>query len=215
MHFDEKMYLRHALLLIGLLLTGFASAEADKRSKIERESSSVKTYHANHSQGHQIDVKVHNDGERVLIHVSFLVPVLPQQAWAVLTDFNNLSDFMPGIQSSKVSNKMGNTMHVSQRGVTQFGLFSYSIDTVEEVNLTPFSKIHHRMISGNMQKMEETTMLVQEGDLTRITHSADIVPGFWILRFVGQSFIENEARQRFIQTRKEIIRRNSLESSPN
>jgi carbon monoxide dehydrogenase subunit G len=211
----KKMYTRHALLLIGLFLTGFASAETDKRSKIERGSSSVKTDHANHSQGHQIDVKVHNNGERVLIHVSFLVPVLPQQAWAVLTDFNNLSDFMPGIQSSKVSNKMGNTMHVSQRGGTQFGLFSYSIDTVGEVNLTPFSKIHHRMISGNMQKMEETTMLVQEGDLTRITHSADIIPGFWILRFAGQSFIENEARQRFIQTRNEIIRRSSLESSPN
>lgn len=209
------MNIRPVLLLIGLLLTGFASAEVEKRSMTDRGSSSVQTNQANDRQDHEIEIKVHNNGERVLIYVSFLVPVMPQQAWAVLTDFNNLSDFTTSIQSSRVSNKIGNTMHVSQRGVTQFGLLTYSIDTVGEVNLTPFSKIHERMISGNMQKMDETTMLIQEGDSTRITYYADIVPGLWILRFVGQFFIENEARKRFIQTRNEIIRRYSRESSPN
>lgn len=211
----KKMNIRPVLLLIGLLLTGFASAEVEKRSMTDRGSSSVQTNQANDRQDHEIEIKVHNNGERVLIYVSFLVPVMPQQAWAVLTDFNNLSDFTTSIQSSRVSNKMGNTMHVSQRGVTQFGLLTYSIDTVGEVNLTPFSKIHERMISGNMQKMDETTVLIQEGDSTRITYYADIVPGLWILRFVGQFFIENEARKRFIQTRNEIIRRYSRESSPN
>jgi carbon monoxide dehydrogenase subunit G len=211
----KKMNIRPLLLLIGLLLTGFASAEVEKRSMTDRGSSSVQTNQANDRQDHEIEIKVHNNGERVLIYVSFLVPVMPQQAWAVLTDFNNLSDFTTSIQSSRVSNKIGNTMHVSQRGVTQFGLLTYSIDTVGEVNLTPFSKIHERMISGNMQKMDETTMLIQEGDSTRITYYADIVPGLWILRFVGQFFIENEARKRFIQTRNEIIRRYSRESSPN
>ncbi|MBP0132863.1 MAG: hypothetical protein ITD31_05710 [Nitrosospira sp.] len=209
------MNIRPVLILIGLLLTGFASAEVEKRSMTDRGSSSVQTNQANDRQDHEIEIKVHNNGERVLIYVSFLVPVMPQQAWAVLTDFNNLSDFTTSIQSSRVSNKMGNTMHVSQRGVTQFGLLTYSIDTVGEVNLTPFSKIHERMISGNMQKMDETTVLIQEGDSTRITYYADIVPGLWILRFVGQFFIENEARKRFIQTRNEIIRRYSRESSPN
>ena len=211
----KKMNIRPVLLLIGLLLTGFASAEVEKRSMTDRGSSSVQTNQANDRQDHEIEIKVHNNGERVLIYVSFVVPVMPQQAWAVLTDFNNLSDFTTSIQSSRVSNKIGNTMHVSQRGVTQFGLLTYSIDTVGEVNLTPFSKIHERMISGNMQKMDETTMLIQEGDSTRITYYADIVPGLWILRFVGQFFIENEARKRFIQTRNEIIRRYSRESSPN
>ena len=211
----KKMNIRPVLLLIGLLLTGFASAEVEKRSRIDRGSSSAQTDQANDRQDKEIEIKVHNNGERVLIYVSFLVPVMPQQAWAVLTDFNNLSDFTTSIQSSRVSNKMGNTMHVSQRGVTQFGLLTYSIDTVGEVNLTPFSKIHERMISGNMQKMDETTVLIQEGDSTRITYYADIVPGLWILRFVGQFFIENEARKRFIQTRNEIIRRYSRESSPN
>ena len=211
----KTMNIRPVLILIGLLLTGFASAEVEKRSRIDRGSNSVQTDQANDRQDQEIEIKVHNNGERVLIYVSFLVPVMPQQAWAVLTDFNNLSDFTTSIQSSKVSNKMGNTMHVSQRGVTQFGLLTYSIDTVGEVNLTPFSKIHERMISGNMQKMDETTVLIQEGDSTRITYYADIVPGLWILRFVGQFFIENEARKRFIQTRNEIIRRNSRESSPN
>lgn len=110
------MNIRPVLILIGLLLTGFASAEVEKRSRIDRGSSSTQTDQANDRQDQEIEIKVHNNGERVLIYVSFLVPVMPQQAWAVLTDFNNLSDFTTSIQSSRVSNKMGNTMHVSQRG---------------------------------------------------------------------------------------------------
>lgn len=210
----KKRHVTSIAFLLGLFLSGPVSAEAEKRSKIEKTSVVNLAEQANERRDKEIEVKVQNDGERILVYATFVVPVGPQQAWAVLTDFDNIPNFISGVQSSKVTNGTGNNLQVAQRGVTKFGFFTFSFDSVREVNLSPFNKIQERMISGNMQKMEETTALIPEGNQTRITYHADIVPGLWILRFAGQFFIENEAREQFQQIRNEMIRRGKILASP-
>lgn len=210
----KKLHVTSAAFLLGLFLSGPVSAEAERRSKIEKASTVNLAEQTNEHHDKEIEVKVQNDGERILVYATFVVPVVPQQAWAVLTDFDNISSFISSVQSSKVTNGTGNNLQVSQRGVTQFGFFIFSFDSVREVNLTPFNKIQERMISGNMRKMEETTVLLPEGNQTRITYQADIVPDLWILRLAGQFFIENEAREQFQQIKNEMIRRGKILASP-
>ncbi len=154
-----------------------------------------------------IEIRVQNDGERIIVQAAFVVPVTPQQAWAVLTDFDNIPNFIADVQSSKVTNKIGNNLVILQKSITKFGFFTFSFDSVREVNLSPFNRIQERMISGSMHKMEETTLLIPENGQTRIVYHADIVPGLWILRFAGQFFIENQARGQFRQIINEMIRR--------
>jgi carbon monoxide dehydrogenase subunit G len=166
------------------------------------------------SDNKEIEVRVQHDSGRIIIYVTFLVPVMPQQAWAVLTDFDNIASFVSGVQFSKVISRTGNNLHVSQRGVTKYGFLSYTFDSVGEINLSPFNKIHERMIRGSMREMEETTILSQAGDQTRVSYHADIVPSHWIPRFVGKFFIEEDARERFRQMRIEIIRRGRYISAP-
>lgn len=210
----KKCHVTSVAFLLGLFLSGPVSAEAEKRSKIEKTSVVNLAEQANERRDKEIEIKVQNDGERILVYATFVVPVGPQQAWAVLTDFENLPNFISGVQSSKVTNGTGNNLQVSQRGITQFGFFTFSFDSVREVNLSPFNKIQERMISGNMRKMEETTVLSSEGSQTRIVYQADIVPGHWMLRFAGQFFIENEAREQFQQIKTEMIRRGKVIVSP-
>jgi carbon monoxide dehydrogenase subunit G len=185
----KKLHVMSATLLMGLLLSGSASAEAERRLRIEKASAVNLVEQASERRNKEIEVKVQNDGERILVNVTFVVPVGPQQAWSVLTDFENIPNFISGIQTSKVTGGMGNNLQVSQRGVTQFGFFTFSFDSIREINLTPFNKIQEHMLSGNMRKMEETTILLPEGNQTRIIYQADIVPGLWIPRFAGQFFI--------------------------
>ena len=154
-----------------------------------------------------IDIKIQNDGERIIVNASFTVPVTPHHAWAVLTDFDNTPNFMSSIQSSKITHKAGNHLQVAQKGVTKFGLFTFSFESVREISLSPFKKIRERMISGNMRAMEETTQLLPEGNHTRIIYHANIIPNTWILKFAGQIFIENEARKQFQEIINEVIRR--------
>lgn len=210
----KKLHVMSAALLLGLLLSGPASAEAERRPRIEKASVVNLVEQASERHDKEIEVKVQNDGERILVYATFVVPVRPQQAWAVLTDFENIPNFISGVQTSKVTGGAGNNLQVSQRAVTQFGFFTFSFDSIREINLSPFNKIQERMISGNMRKMEETTILLPEGNQTRIVYQADIIPGLWILRFAGQFFIENEAREQFQQIKNEMIRRGKILASP-
>lgn len=195
------------VLLLVLPLHAPVSAEAEIRPRMEKASAVFLAEQNNERHDKEIEVKVRNNGERIVIYVTFLAPVVPRQAWAVLTDFDNFPNFISGIQSSKVINGTGSNLRIYQRGIIKYGFFTYSIDSVGEVDLSPFNKIQERMISGSMRKMEETTLIVPEGNQTRINYYADIVPGHWMLRFVGNLFIENDARERFQQVKNEMIRR--------
>ena len=211
----KKLYVTPVtLLLLGLLFNSPASADAERQLKIEKASAVNLAKQNNERHDEEIEIKVQNNGERIVIYVTFLVPVVPHQAWTVLTDFDNFSKFISGIEFSKVISGNGNNLHVSQRGIVKYGFFSYSIDSVGEVTLSPMNKIHERMISGSMSKMEETTLILPEGNQTRINYHADLVPGHWMLRFVGKLFIENDARERFQQMKKEIIRRGKMLAGP-
>jgi len=152
-------------------------------------------------------VKVSNDGEQLTVEATFIVPVLPEQAWAVLTDFENIPSFISSIQSSKVLDRSGNSVYVSQNGIEKYGFLTISLESVRKINLFPFRKIQENMVSGSLRKMDELTLLLPEGKHTRIIYHADIIPGPWIIRFAGSIFIENEVRKQFQEIINEIIRR--------
>lgn len=193
-----------------LLLSEPISAEGEKQP--EKLNTITVNSATQIVQRHNTDVKVkvENDGEQIIVNATFTVPVVPQQAWAVLTDFDNISNFISSVQSSKVIGRSGNDVHVSQHAIEKYAFLTISLESVRKINLAPYKKIHERMISGSMRKMEETTQLLPEGNHTRIVYRAEIIPDIWILRFIGPHFIENEARKQFQEIINEITRRKQL-----
>lgn len=195
-----------SLLLLGepVLAEGGKQSEKLNTSTVNSAAQIVQSYNSD------IRVKVENDGEQIIVKATFTVPAAPQQVWAVLTDFDNISNFISSIQSSKVVGRSGDDIHVSQHAIGKYAFLMISLESVRKINLTPFKKIHERMISGSMRKMEETTQLLPEGNHTRIVYHAEIIPDVWILRFIGPHFVENEARKQFQEISNEIIRRKQL-----
>jgi carbon monoxide dehydrogenase subunit G len=154
-----------------------------------------------------INITIQKNGEQIIVDVHFTVPVSSQWAWETLTDFDNTHSFISSVQSSKVINRTGNTLHVTQNSIIRISVATFNFESVREVNLVPFKEIKERMISGNMRKMEEITQIIPEGDQTRISYHANIIPDIWILKYIGHVFIEDEAREQFREIRDEIIRR--------
>ncbi|MDE2366721.1 MAG: SRPBCC family protein [Betaproteobacteria bacterium] len=154
-----------------------------------------------------IQVEVWHDGEQITVEAAFVVPVAPRQAWAVLTDFENIPSFNSGVLSSRITGRKGNNLYVRQKGISKYGVLSFSFESVREIHLIPLKKIQERMISGSMRKMEETTQLSPEGKHTRITYHAVFIPGMWVPPLLGDVFIKHEARGQFQQLTNEIIRR--------
>jgi carbon monoxide dehydrogenase subunit G len=161
-----------------------------------------------------INIIVQNDGRKIVVDAYFTVPVNSQLVWETLTDFDNVSSYISSVQSSEIINRTGNTLHVAQNSIIRFSIATFNFESVREVSLVPFKEINERMISGNMRKMEEATQIIPEGDQTRISYHADIIPDMWILKYIGHIFIEDEAREQFQEIRDEIIRRKKIGFRP-
>jgi hypothetical protein len=157
-----------------------------------------------------IAVKVQVDGETVNVDVSLAVPATRQQVWDVLTDFGHMASFISNLKESKVESGSGDRLNISQRGTAQYGPINFPFNSIREIQLTPLEKIQSHMISGNMRKMEGTTLLTEEGAQVRILYHSVSIPGTWIPPLVGKSFIEHETREQFREMRTEILRRKLL-----
>lgn len=206
----NKIQITFATILLNLFLCGVSMAEEEKQSEHEKASPLNPAKNVHEPSDRNITIKVQDDGEQIIVDASFIVPVVPGEAWAVLTDFDNIPRFSPGVQFSKIIGKTGNNLHVSQKRVTKYGFFIFSDESVREVKLFPFEKIHERMISGSMRKMEETTQLSPAGNHTRVAYRALFIPGNWIPPVVRDVFIKQEAREQFQEIVNEIIRRKRM-----
>ena len=199
-----------AAVLVCLFTGNSVLAEEEQQARSVTASTISSSRSGDLSNLKKISIWVRNDGEQISIDASFMVPVAPEQAWAVLTDFDNIPNFNRGVLSSKVTARTGNRVHVSQKAATKYGFLTFSYDSTREIDLVPFSKIQERMITGSMRKLEETTQLFPEGEHTRITYNAVFIPGNWIPPMVGNAFIKHEAREQFTELVNEMIRRNQV-----
>jgi carbon monoxide dehydrogenase subunit G len=158
----------------------------------------------------RLDVHVSREGDSLLIDAVAYAPVSAREAWAVLTDFEHMAEFMPNLQSSIVQSQTPSTMRVSQKGTASLGPLSFSFDTVREIDLTPFSTITFHLISGTMEKLDGLTQLSQEDSGTRIAYHAVAIPGHLLPLSLAEPFISRDVRESFQAFLAEMNRRRQL-----
>lgn len=157
-----------------------------------------------------VAVGVRMQDDEVIVDVQCHVRATPQEAWAVMTDFDHATSFISKLEKSTVLSRTDRTLVVAQKGRMGFGPFSVNIETVTEVRLTPYEQMQGRMISGNMKKNESTTTLVADADGTRIVYHLESIPEVWMPPIIGRALVEYETRARFEQLLDEILRRKAL-----
>ncbi len=96
---------------------------------------------------------------------------------------------------------------VSQKGTMGVGPFSTTIESTAEIELTPFTKLESHTVSGTMRAHHGVTKLVPQEGGTLLVYHADSHPEVWIPPVVGRALVAHEARDRFSDLRKEILRR--------
>lgn len=155
----------------------------------------------------EVTVRVVRDGETITVDAEMLVPVTPQEAWAVLADYEHFTDFVPNMQVSRIVSKAGEALRVEQKGRARYGLLSFAFESLREVELSPHETLKTRMIKGNMKRMETLTRLVAEGSGTRILYHNEAVPDFWVPPLIGPVFIRHEVAEQLGAIIREILRR--------
>ena len=153
------------------------------------------------------DVRVERAGGNFTVDVTMHAPMAPAQAWAVLTDFEHMAEFVPNLTSSQVTERSDTVLKVAQKGVAHYGVFSTPFESVREIHLAPLHEIRAHGLGGNIQHMESLMQLEAEGTGTRLTYHAEVLPGFWFPPLVGPSLVRHETAEQFSAMLHEMMRR--------
>ena len=154
-----------------------------------------------------IDVKVAKSGDVVQVDVSLRVNAARNEAWKVLTDYDDMVRFVSTLESSRIVRRAGNELDVAQKGKIRFGLFSFPFNSVRRIELEPYREIRSVLIEGDMANSRFTTRLVEEGDTTLIQQHGQMIPGLWVPPWIGDAIIVARTRQQWQEIRAEILRR--------
>lgn len=159
-----------------------------------------------------VDVTVTREGEHYLFTAEFRVPVDIHTAWAVLTDFEHMAGFLPGLKESQVLTQTGDRLTVQQKGESTAGLLSMEYESVRAVQLTPYRSIRLRTLKGSPGTVEGETRLTPEGrEGTRISYTAQAQPDSTLASLVPTRYVREELRTQFQAMREEMLRRARLQ----
>ena len=153
------------------------------------------------------DVQVERKGDAFSVEVQMHAPVPPEQAWAVLTDFERMAEFIPNLAQSQVLSRSEQKLRVRQKGTARFGPFSTTFDSTRDISLLPPNEIRATGIGGNIRRMESVMRLEADGNGTRLHYKAEVVPDFWLPPLLGPSFVRHETAEQFSAMINEMLRR--------
>ena len=126
---------------------------------------------------------------------------------AVLTDFNHMGDFMPGLTSSRIVTHSGNHFQIEQKGKISFGPFSMPFESLRQIEIIDGKRIISKSLAGSARRMQ-SVMHVQALDHgSQIDYRIEIEPANWIPSSLGINFLQHELAEQFNALGREMLRR--------
>ncbi|WP_434516226.1 SRPBCC family protein [Dechloromonas sp. ARDL1] len=134
-------------------------------------------------------------------------PAPPATALKVLTDFEHMADFMPGVLASRIVSHHGNIYEIAQRGKVSFGPFSMTFESLRRIEVINDTRILSRSISGSAKRMQSEMKLRPQDSGTLIDYHIEIEPDSWIPSSLGSNFLQHELAEQFNALGREMLRR--------
>lgn len=146
-------------------------------------------------------------------HLQLRVAVPQALALAVLTDFERMPAFMPGLEQSRVLAQNGRRWHVQQRGQARFGPFRLSFANERLIEAFPDGRIVATGLSG-VRKMRSELRTQAAAGGTLLDYRLELIPEQWIPSGLGVNFMQHELAGQFSALSSEMERRFQAEKHP-
>lgn len=153
----------------------------------------------------QVSVK-ETDG---LYHVaaSFVVPQPGDTAYAVLTDYERIPDYMPDVRSSTVLERRPGRAVIEQQAVARFLLFSRRIHLVLEVTEGEASIAFRDRSGDSFERYEGVWRIAETAAGTTVSYELTAKPSFSVPGFLLRRLLAKDATNMIDRLRAEIGRR--------
>ncbi|HJS01824.1 MAG TPA: SRPBCC family protein [Variovorax sp.] len=156
----------------------------------------------------QIRFETDHEGELITITASADMEVEARTVWAVISDYDNLADFIPHMRSSRVLRRDGDQVLIEQTGEFGFLFFRRPVEVRLSVAESPPRRIVAHAVGGNLQSLEGRYAIESlPGGEVRLNYSGRLVPGFDVPRFVSRMAVRSTMARQFQALVQEIVRR--------
>jgi carbon monoxide dehydrogenase subunit G len=162
------------------------------------------------AQAQDVSIRTGRDGDFVTVSASAVMRVDPRIAWAVLSDYDHLAEFIPDVKSSRVVSRDGNKVRVEQIGEVGFIFYKQPVIMTLEVHEEPLRRITARGVAGNVKGMESYYELHASGPEVRLDYAGRFDPDFTIPPLIGMPVLRRVIERRFRAMVEEIQRRDEL-----
>jgi hypothetical protein len=180
---SRRTYMAPARFLLSTLLWASVAALAEPEIRVERREGAFR-----------VDARMSVDAHH---HI----------AWQVLTDYNNLARFVPGMQTSQIVSAPGEPMLLRQTGQSGFLVFNVPIEVIARIEEFPLDAIRFYAVGGNLKNKVGEWRIQRQNDATLLLYQADIVPGFWVPALLAASIMAEDVRRKLVGVAQEVQRR--------
>lgn len=146
------------------------------------------------------------------VAVTLFVPVDVATAWAVLTDYDNLEKFVPGLVESRVDEKTPEWLILEQTGASSFLLFKFRNSVKFKVKEYPPHKIEFEAIAGDFEQFDGSWEVQENSDGVVLVYQARAVPDFFAPQWVVRQFLKRDVPGQLKAVKSEMLHRRSNES---
>ncbi len=171
-----------ASILLGGVLAGPLPALAEARLQVDSQGQTL-----------QIRAEIDTRADRAT-------------AWAVLTDYDHWSDFIPDLQVSRVISRPGDPLQLEQRGRIP-SLPNFPVVMILQVEETPKERIRFYRSAGNVLSFAGEWLIEGKSRNVHLVYRAVLSPGFPMPPQVSVEIFRNDAKTRMEALAAEMERR--------
>ncbi len=155
------------------------------------------------------DVRIEQRGDGFTVSARMWVGVARVTAWAVITDYNRLGDFVADMDESRIVSPAGEPTLVRQTGVWKLFGIRVPVWILAQVEEQPMRSVRFHSISGNVRVENGEWRIADEAGGVTITYQVECTPDFWVPPILGAVLIRRDVRARLEQVAREMLRRDA------
>jgi ribosome-associated toxin RatA of RatAB toxin-antitoxin module len=152
----------------------------------------------------QISVDTTRHGDSFEVRASAQIDAGMTDAWKVLTDYDGLADFIPGMKESRVISRNGPYVVVEQRGEANLLFLTFPMYVRLAIEEFPYVRIVSKSIAGNFKELHGAYYLQARAGGMTLRYEGNFTPDFGIPPFIATLVVRNTVEKRFVALVREI-----------
>lgn len=159
-------------------------------------------------------VEARRQGDAVEVSARATLRAPLEVVWSTLTDYDHLSEFIPGMRRSRLLQYRGSAAIVEELGEARFLFLSFPIDVTLSSVEHPPHEIEVHVLRGNLRRLDGSYRIVPRADGSLVLHWRGLIePATPLPPLAGEWLMRRNVERQFLGMVAEIERRAGLISS--